>query len=218
MKLYSYWRSSCSWRVRIALAYKSVPHTLVPVHLVKGGGEQHGPQHVARNPIAQVPVLEIEADGVTHHLGQSLAILEFIEERFPQPALLPAESLLRARVRQMAELVNSGVQPLQNLSVLQRLKQEHGVDDGPWAAYWIARGLGALERLAHGFAGQYLVGSAPSLADVCLVPQLYNARRYDVDLTPYPTLLRVESACFQLDAFASSHPDRQPDAVPAPAR
>ena len=131
MKLFSYWRSSCSWRVRIALAYKNIPHTLVPVHLVQGGGEQHGAEHVARNPSAQVPVLEIEANGVTQHLGQSLPILEYLEECHPHPALLPADPSLRARARQMAELVNSGIQPLQNLSVLQRLKNVHSVDEGP---------------------------------------------------------------------------------------
>ena len=227
MKLFSYWRSSCSWRVRIALAYKNVPHTLVPVHLVQGGGEQHGAEHVARNPSAQVPVLEIDANGVTQHLGQSLPILEYLEECHPHPALLPADPSLRARARQMAELVNSGIQPLQNLSVLQRLKNVHSVDEGPWAAYWIARGLTAMEQLASaqaqdlapgGARGQFLIGNAPTLADVCLVPQLYNARRYQVDLAPYPTLVRVEAACHRVDAFVSSHPDRQPDAVPAPAR
>jgi maleylpyruvate isomerase len=218
MKLYGYWRSSSSWRVRIALAYKNIAYENIPVHLLQDGGQQHAPGHASRNPMEQVPVLEIQAGGATHHLSQSLAILEYLEERFPSPRLLPRDHVDRAHARQLAELVNSGIQPLQNITVLQRLKNEHKIDEAAWARHFMQRGLAALERSAAGTAGRFLVGDEPSFADVCLVPQLYNARRYGVALDAFPLLLRVESACNELPAFDAAHPDRQPDAVPATTR
>lgn len=215
MKLYGYWRSSCSWRVRISLNLKGLSYEDVPVHLVKDGGEQHGEAHRARNPMRTVPTLEVTEGGRVHHLSQSLAILEYLEERHPSPALLPAEPLARARVRMLAEMVNSGIQPLQNLSVLQRLKGELRADEKAWSAYWIQRGLEALQVAVQETAGTYCVGEAVSLADLCLVPQLYNARRFGVDLEPFGLLTRIESACAGLPAFQAAHPDRQPDAVQA---
>lgn len=215
MKLFGYWRSSSTWRVRIALAHKSIPYTSDAVHLTRDGGEQHHDVHTARNPMAQVPVLEVTDYGKLLHISQSLAIIEYLEERFPTPALLPPGRAARAQVRLCAELVNSGIQPLQNLSVLRRLKNDLGLDEQAWARHFIAHGFEALEEELHDSAGRYCVGDAVSIADCCLVPQVYNARRFGVEVSHYPTILRVEAACNELDAFKTSHPDRQSDAVPA---
>jgi maleylacetoacetate isomerase len=210
MKLYSYWRSSSSWRVRIAIAFKELECEIVPVHLLRQ--EQHVAAHHGRNAMEQVPVLELEDNGSPLVLSQSMAILEYLEERWPEPPLLPRDRPARARARQLAELVNAGIQPLQNLSVLERVKElapaTHGKD---WAGPFVARGLRALEETARTTAGRFLIGDAPSLADVCLVPQLYSARRFDVDLEPLPKLVAVERACNELVAFQKAHPDLQPD-------
>lgn len=208
MKLYSYWRSSCSWRVRIALNLKGLSYEYEAVHLVRGGGEQHAEAYRRLNPLRQVPTL-VTGDGTA--ITQSLAILEYLEETHPAPPLLPEGALARARVRQLAEVVNAGIQPVQNASVLKQL-EAMGQDKQAWAASFIARGLAALEAMARETAGAYLVGDAVSFADCCLVPQLYNARRWGVELTPYPTLTRVEATCQELEAFEAAHPDRQPDA------
>jgi maleylpyruvate isomerase len=214
MRLHNYWRSSASWRVRIALAYKNLSYDYVPVHLVRGGGEQYAAEYVRDfNPMSQVPVLELE-DG--RRIAQSMAILEYLEERFPEPALLPGEPWARARARQMAELVNAGIQPFQNMpAVTGYVKDRLRGDVTEWLHHFLGRGLLALERTARETAGTFLVGGEPSFADVCLVPQLYSARRFDVPLEAFPTLLRVEAACVALPAFAAAHPDRQPDAVRA---
>jgi maleylpyruvate isomerase len=215
MKLYSYWRSSCSWRVRIALNLKGLAYTYEAVHLLKDGGQQNSEAYRAVNPMRTVPMLEFEEGGMVRRLSQSLAILEYLEERYRTPALLPEEPLPRARVRMLSEMVNSGIQPLQNLTVLQWVKGELKGDDKAFAAHWNARGLTALEAAVKETAGTYCVGDTVSLADICLVPQLYGARRFGVDLTPYPTLTRIEAACERLPAFQAAHPDRQPDAAPA---
>ncbi len=210
MKLYNYWRSSASWRVRIALGHKGVAYTYVPVHIVNS--EQHQLSYRARNPMQQVPTLEIDDGERTLEIGQSLAIIEYLEERFPKPHLLPEDRAGRARVRQVAEIINSGTQPFQNLPMLDYLKDELGADPKQLAARMNARGLEAVEALSAGAHTRFLVGDAPTIADLCLVPQLYSARRFGVDLEPYPTLLRVEAACAELPAFIEAHPDRQPDA------
>ncbi|MFE8602291.1 maleylacetoacetate isomerase [Archangium violaceum] len=215
MKLYSYWRSSCSWRVRIALNLKGLPYEYVPVHLVKDGGQQNSDAYRAINPMRTVPTLEVTEGGRVHRLAQSMAILEYLEERHPSPALLPAEPFLRARCRMLSEMVNSGIQPLQNLAVLQRIKAELKGDDKAWCAYWIDRGLAAFQEVALETGGTYCLGDTVSFADVFLVPQLYGARRFGVDLQPYPLLTRIEAACANLPAFQAAHADRQPDAVPA---
>lgn len=217
IRLYGYWRSSATWRVRIALHLKGLPFEVRPVHLLREGGEQHREAFRALNPMEQVPVLELEdPHGRPWRISQSLAIVELIEELHPEPPLLPREPFLRARARQLAEVVNSGIQPLQNLYVLQRLRDELGADEAAWARHFVERGLGALERMAREGEGPFLVGERPTLADLCLVPQLYNARRFGVDVEAYPTLLRAEAACAALPAFQAAHPDRQPDARPAP--
>jgi maleylpyruvate isomerase len=210
MKLYSYWRSSASWRVRIALNYKQLPFTYVPVHIVNR--EQATSAYAGKNPMQQVPTLEVEDEGRTLHLGQSLAIIEYLEERYPDHPLLPKGRAARAHVRQLAECVNAGIQPFQNLPLLNILKMELGADEKGFAGRFNARGLTALEALAASSAGKFLFGDAVSVADVCLIPQLYSARRFNVDLAPFPTLTRVEATCVQLPAFADAHPDRQPDA------
>jgi len=210
MILYDYWRSSSAWRVRIALHWKGIPFERRVVNLIKDGGEQHSAEFHAMNPSRQVPVL-ITDEG--RAIAQSMAIIGYLEERHPAPSLLPADAWLRARARQLAEMVNSGTQPLQNLTVLDHV-EAGGMDRNEWARHFIARGLAALEAAAHETAGAFLVGDAVSLADAYLIPQLYNARRFNVDLAPIPTLVRIESACAALPAFAAAHPDAQSDAVP----
>lgn len=209
MKLYSYWRSSASWRARIGLYWKGVAFEYVAVNLLKDGGEQHGAAYAALNPMQQVPTLVLD-DG--RQLSQSLAILAYLDETLPTPPLLPSDPYLRARARQLAELVNAGIQPLQNTGPLGELKRR-GVDEKEWARHFIGRGLDALAASAAATAGSFLVGDAVSLADVCLVPQLYNARRFGLDPARWPLLTRVEAACARLEPFAQAHPDRQPDAV-----
>lgn len=227
MKLYSYWRSSCSWRVRIALHWKGIAHEIVPVHLLADGGQQRHADFRARNPMAQVPVLEIDdareagadaagaagAAGV-QRIGQSLAILAYLEERFPEPALLPGDPYLRARARQLADLVASGIQPLQNLSVTQHL-DELGQDSKAWLRHWVGRGMRAFDETAAETRGAFCVGDQVSWADVCLIPQLYSARRFGIDLSEVPALLAIEERCQALDAFRKAAPEQQVDA-PAP--
>jgi maleylpyruvate isomerase len=215
MKLYNYWRSSASWRVRIGLNLKGLAYNYEAVHLLKDGGQQNSDAYRALNPMRTVPTLEFEHEGQVRRLSQSVAILEYLEERYPTPALLPSDPLLRARARMLVEMVNSGMQPLQNLSVLQFVKGELKSDDKAFGAHWNVRGLTALEAAVKETAGTYCLGETVSLADVFLVPQLYGARRFAVDLTPYPTLTRIEAACEKLPAFQAAHPDRQPDAAPA---
>jgi maleylpyruvate isomerase len=205
MKLYAYWRSSASWRARIALAWKGIAYEYVAVSLVNE--EQRQETYRAVNPIGQVPTLELD-DG--RRLGQSLAIIEYLEETVPTPPLLPRDPFTRGIARQLAEIVNSGIQPLQNTGPLLAI-EALGADKKAWAQRWIGDGLAALERTATPHAGQFLVGDAVTLADVCLVPQLYNARRFGLDLARWPLLLRVEEACLRHEPFHAAHPDRQPD-------
>jgi len=211
MKLYSYWRSSCSWRVRIALNLKGVKHALAPIHLMREGGVQNTAEYREKNPLRTVPMLEWEEDGQVHRLAQSMAILAYLEERYPKPALWPKDPLGKARAWMLAEIPNSAIQPLQNLAVMQKVKAD-GADSNAWSKHWNERGLEALEAWARPIAGTFLVGDQVTIADVCLVPQLYSARRFGVDLSPFPTLTRVEQACEALDAFARARPERQPDA------
>ncbi len=213
MKLYTYFRSSSAWRVRIALAYKNVPFEPVFVHLLREGGEQHLEQFRELNPQGQLPVLAVEREGTERHLAQSIAIIEYLEETHPHPPLLPADPWERARARRLAEIVNSGMQPFQNLA-LRSLLRDAGCDGDAIAREMLVRGLSTLERLATESAGEFLVGDTLSVADVFLTPQLYATRRFSIDLTPYPTLLRVEARCAELDCFRKAAPDSQPDAEP----
>lgn len=217
MKLHGFWRSSATWRVRIALAHKRVDYTYVPLDLL-GRGEQRGPEHHRRNPMEQVPVLELSADeagGGPAHLAQSVAILEYLEERFPAPPLLPGDAVARARVRQLVEVVNSGIQPLQNAGI-QRHLAALGVDSEAWIRHFVGRGLRALEEMTAPVAGRFSVGDQLSFADLMLVPELAFARRFGVELGAMPTLLRVEAACEGLGCFQVSRPELQPDAPREP--
>jgi len=213
MKLWSYWRSSCAYRVRIALGLKGLPFEYAAVHLLRDGGQQHRPEFQAVNPQRQVPVLELEDEGKIVHLVQSMAIIEYLDERFPDPPLLPASAQDRAQVRALAELVNSGIQPLQNTSTFAELKK-HGVEHEAWARHFIAKGLAALEQLAQPRAGAFLFGDNPTLADIYLVPQLYNARRFGLPLDAFATLTRAEANAQALPAFQGARPEAQPDAEP----
>jgi len=203
-KLFSYWRSSCSWRVRIALALKDVEYETEPVHLVKDGGQQHAEAFKAKNPMAQIPVLVDEGVALT----QSLAIIEYLEEKYAKPSLLPAGAVDRARARAVANTIASGIQPLQNLSVLQKVGSEKKMS---WAHDAIRDGLAAVEKMVEKTAGVYCVGDQVSIADLCLIPQIYNATRFKVDMAQFPTLVKIQSACEQLEAFKVSHPNVQPD-------
>ena len=199
--------------MRIALGLKGLPFEYASVHLMRDGGQQHEPEFVAKNPLSQVPVLELEDSGDTVRLVQSMAIIEYLDERFPQPPLLPASMRGRAHVRALAELVNSGIQPLQNTSTFDELRK-HGVATEPWARTFIQKGLNALERLAEAEAGDFLFGDKPTLADVYLVPQLYNARRWGVPLDALTTLTRAEANAQTLPAFRAALPEAQPYAEP----
>lgn len=216
-RLYGYWRSSSAWRVRIGLGLKGIAYQYVAVDLL--AGEQDAAEHVARSPLHHVPVLEVVLPGrAPLRLVQSMAILEWLEERHREPPLLPGDVDGRARVRALAEHVNSGIQPYQNASALKWLKARQPGAELDWVRHWITRGLTGLEVAVAAGAGRFCHGDAPGLADCYLVPQLYAARRFGVPLDPYPTLARVEAACAGLPAFAAAHPDRQPDAPPPDRR
>lgn len=213
MKLYGYWRSSATWRVRVALHLKELDYEYIPVHLVQDGGQHRTDWYRELNASQQVPTLSVEHGGQTHHLGQSLAILNYLEEVYPVPPMMPQDPILRARARQLAEIINSGIQPLQNLSVLNHLKSMK-VDEKAWSQKWIAQGLTAFQIIASETAGTFCVGDHPTWADACLVPQLYNARRFEVDLEPFALLTQIEAACAAMPAFQNAHPDAQIDAQP----
>ena len=213
MRLYTYYRSSAVYRVRIALNLKQLPYTAVPVHLLRGGGEQLTAAYAEVNPARLVPVLE---DGAAL-ISQSLAIIEYLEDTHPSPPLLPADPAARARVRALALSIACDIHPLNNLRVLRYLKSEWDRDDvqrEEWQRHWIRAGFEALERRLAGSAdtGRCCHGDAPTLADCCLVPQMANAERVSLPLQDYPTLRRIRDYCVQLPAFVAAAPGAQPDA------
>ena len=210
--LHNYWRSSASHRVRIGLGMKRLAFEYVAINVLAGA--QKAEAYRAKNPMAQVPTLEItEDDGATITLTQSLPILEYLDERWPDPPILPRDRYLRARARALAEIVNAGIQPMQNTTTTRRIKQLGG-DDVAWVQPFIADGLAAFARAAEATAGAFCVGDAPTIADCCLVPQLAAARRFRVELgAPMERLLAIEARCLALPAFADASPERQPDAV-----
>lgn len=209
MKLHGYFRSSAAWRTRIALNLKGIAATHVSHHLRHGG--QREPTYLALNPQGLVPTLELD-DGTA--LTQSLAIIEWLEETHPQPALLPKDPIARAKVRAFAQAIACDTHPVQNLKVLNRLRElgHDGEAVLAWAANVNVDGLAACEQLAANNPGPFCFGADPSLADICLVPQLGNARRFKVDVTKFPRLLRAEAAALELAAFRDAMPDRQADA------
>lgn len=199
--LYSYFRSSCSWRVRIALAHKGVDYEYRAINLLKQ--EQVSDEYKKLNPIGQVPVLIVDENTLT----QSISILEYLEEAFPQKPLLPKDLFKRAKVREVCEIIGSGIQPLQNLSVLQKI----GETKMEWGHFYIQKGFVALEQVLANSAGKYCVGDEVTIADCCLVPQVYNANRFKVDMAAFPVISRVHDALMSLDAFKAAHPSQQPD-------
>ncbi len=214
LQLYSYFRSSASYRVRIALNLKGLPYEYVPVHLLKDGGQQHAADYQRINPSELVPALV--DDG--HAIGQSLAIMEYLDETHPEPALLPRDALGRARVRGLAQSIACEIHPLNNLRVLQYLERDLKLEEATkatWYRHWITLGFTALEAMLadNPHTGAFCHGDTPGLADCCLIPQIANSRRFDTPLDAFPTIRRIEAACLALDAFAKAAPQVQPDAV-----
>jgi maleylacetoacetate isomerase len=210
MKLFGFFRSSAAFRVRIALNLKGLTYEDAFIHLRRG--EQSGEDYLSVNPQGLVPALEIDG----HTLIQSMAIVEYLDETHPQPALLPSDPAGRARVRALAAIVSCDIHPINNLRVLRYLARSLGHDQSTietWYNHWIATGFTAFERLLVGDrrTGEFCDGSRPGFADIALVPQVVNSERYQHDLSPYPTLARIYANCMKLDAFAAAHPNSQPD-------
>jgi maleylacetoacetate isomerase/maleylpyruvate isomerase len=213
MKLYTYFRSSAAYRVRIALNLKGLPYEAVPVHLVRDGGEQRKPPYLAVNPAGLVPALEDDGQVIT----QSLAIMEYVDETHPAAPLLPGDAFGRARVRAIAQSIACDIHPVNNLRVLRYLKQEVGVSDDAkdaWYRHWVETGLAAVEALLANDprTGRYCHGDTPGLADCCLVPQVFNALRFKCRTDRLPTVMRVAEQCEALDAFRRAAPGNQADA------
>ena len=210
MKLYSYFRSSAAYRVRIALNLKGLPYEMDFVHLTKDGGRQHSAEFNAINPAKLVPALRLDSGDV---LTQSLAIIDYLDETHPQPPLLPVDPLQRAKVRAVALTIACDIHPIDNLRVLQYLKRtlKHEQSDiDAWYHHWIIQGFNAIEAAIA--PGPYCFGAQVTLADICLVPQVFNARRLKVPLEAFPKIVAVESACLKLAAFDKARPENQPDA------
>ncbi|HUL88380.1 MAG TPA: maleylacetoacetate isomerase [Pseudolabrys sp.] len=209
MKLYSYFRSSAAYRVRIALNLKGLPYEMVPIHLTKDGGRQHTSEFRAINPQARVPALELSSGEI---LTQSLAIIEYLDEIHPEPPLLPADALGRAKSRALAQMIACDIHPLNNLIALQYLRRQlkhEQADIDAWYHYWIIEGFAALETML--VPGPYACGTHVTLADICLVPQVANARRLKVPLDKFPKIVGVDAACMKLPAFDKARPEHQPD-------
>eukprot|EP01088_Endostelium_zonatum_P007992 TRINITY_DN20509_c0_g1_i1.p1 TRINITY_DN20509_c0_g1~~TRINITY_DN20509_c0_g1_i1.p1 ORF type:complete len:220 (-),score=39.96 TRINITY_DN20509_c0_g1_i1:24-683(-) len=207
--LYSYWRSSCSWRARLVLSLKNIEFEYKYVHLIKDGGEQHKKEYTDLNPMHFLPTLII--DGVV--IGQSLAIMEYLEETRPQVPLLPKDPKARAQVRQIMYIIACDIQPIQNLKTLNRVAEISEQQKGPWATKTIVDGLAAVEKLLEKFAGKYCVGDEITFADVALVPQVYGARRWNVDMSQFPIISRIDAALQDHEVFKACHADSQADAV-----
>jgi maleylacetoacetate isomerase len=207
--LYGYWRSSATYRTRIALNLKGVSYKTVGVHLLKD--ENLSPEHLARHPSGRVPILEIDG----HRIGQSMAMIDYLDETRPNPPLLPRDAYLRAHVRDLKDQIVADIHPLNNTSTLARLRSQFGADDAAiasWYAYWIERGFRVLEQMLPA-NGNFCVGDAATLADIVLVPQVTNARRYpQIDLNQFPNILRIDTALRQIKAFHDAAPEQQPEA------
>jgi len=204
VELYSYWRSSASWRVRLVLAIKGIQYEYKEVNLLQSAQLQENYSVV--NPMKAVPTLKIDG----HLLGQSVAIVEYLEETRPDPPLFPKDAYLRAKVRQIIETIASDIHPIQNLKVLKKVGEDKKAE---WAKFWIEAGFDGLEKILKETAGKYCVGDTLTLADCFLIPQVYNSRRWSVDLSKYPTIVRLEEEISKLPAFKQAHADSQPDAV-----
>ncbi|MGX5174250.1 maleylacetoacetate isomerase [Aliikangiella sp. IMCC44653] len=214
IQLFGYWRSTAAYRVRIALNLKQVSYTQHSVHLVKDGGEQHKPEYQAINPQGLVPTL---IDG-NLKIGQSIAILEYLEEKYPQSPLLPQALSLRAVARQLSQIIACDIHPLNNLRVLKYLSGNLQISDDEkthWYHHWIREGFKAFQgiRQSHQIEGDYCLGSELSIADTCLIPQIYNAIRFDFPMQEFPELMRINEQCLKLDRIRNASPENQPDAV-----
>ena len=212
MKIHGYFRSSAAYRVRIALNLKNIACDTALVNLQ--AGDQSSPAYRAINPQGRVPALETE----DHILVQSLAIIEYLDETFPGPSLVPSEPLARARVRGISNIIACDIHPLNNLAVLNYLKDELAIDEDKrtrWYQYWVEQGFDGVEPLLANSSdtGNFCHGDSPGLADICLVPQVFNAQRFDCDLSPYPTIGRIYDSCMALDAFDKAQPSNQPEAA-----
>lgn len=210
LKLYSYFRSSASYRVRLALHWKELKFEYLPVHLIKEGGQQHKPDFRKINPMGHVPALE--HDGF--YVAESVAIIDYLDQMFPQKRLFPLDPRERATVMQICEIVNSGIQPLQNLKLTQALEKEFAMAKSEaqrFHLHWIVRGLDSLERVLEKTAGTYSFGGEVTAADCFIIPQLFSARRFGAKTENYPCLSCVEANAVKLPAFERAHPDRQPD-------
>ena len=212
LTLFTYFRSSAAYRVRIALELKGLRYAPTFVHLLRNGGEQHQPGFSALNPAHLVPVLKDD----DHTITQSLAILEYLDETFPQCPLLPGDIAGRARVRSLSQSIACDIHPLNNLRVLQRLEKTHGLDAearADWYRHWVSIGLAALEEQLSksSLTGAYCHGDTPTMADCCLVPQVFNARRFKISLEAFPTISEIHERCIALPAFAAAAPDAQAD-------
>ena len=215
MKLYSYFRSSAGWRVRIVLALKGLDYDLVPVHLLRDGGEHLKADYARTNPQGLVPALALEGGDGGEALTQSLAIMEYLEESYPEPSLLPGDARRRAEIRAFCQAIACEIHPLNNLRVLKYLVRDLGHDEETklaWYAHWIREGFRPIEKLLAREEGPFCFGAQPTLADACLVPQVFNAKRFEVDLTDFPRVRAVNDACLALDSIAATVPSLQPDA------
>jgi maleylpyruvate isomerase len=213
MKLYTYFRSSAAYRVRIALNLKGLSYDAVPVHLLKDGGQQRQEEYRRINPSGLVPAFQDERITLT----QSMAIIEYLDERFPAVPLMPQDAPGRARVRELAQIIACDIHPLNNLRVLRHLVRELKLSEeqkNAWARHWIDEGLAGLEaHLARDpAAGPFCHGTSPTIADCFLVPQVFNAQRFEIDIAAYPNIARIYALCIDLPAFAAAHPSKQPDA------
>jgi maleylacetoacetate isomerase len=216
IRLYSYWRSSAAYRVRIALNLKRLDHEVVPVHLTEGGGQQHTPAFREINPQGLIPVLQHG----NRIFRQSLAIIEYLDEVFPEPSLIPSLPRERARVLALAQIIACDIHPLCNLRVLQYLEREFGVADVErerWCRHWIEEGFAAIESMLadNPSTGTFCEGDEPGLADICLVPQVYNANRWRVDMGRFPVIQRIYETCMHEEAFDKARPENQADAPEA---
>lgn len=207
LKLYTYWRSTAAYRVRIALNLKGLEFESIPVHLVKDGGEQHKPEYKALNPQGLVPALVTESGEV---INQSMAIMEYLESTYPDVSILPVDAIGQAKTRAMAQMIVSDIHPLNNLRVMQMLKKSwNETQTDLWYAHWIHEGFTALEQMLEGSKTSFMNEMYPCISDICLVSQIYNANRFNVPLDNYPRLVEINNRCMELPAFKNAAPEAQ---------
>ncbi len=219
MKLYTYFRSSAAFRVRIALNIKNIEHALVPISLVRDGGEHKQAEYLAKNPQGLVPLLELDspANEPARYLSQSLAMLEYLDEEYPTPSLMPKTAIERARVRSIAQTIAIDIHPLDNLRVLKYLINDLNVEEeqkNEWHRHWVELGFSAVEKMLANSnqTGDFCHGDSPTIADCCLIPQVYNAERFNCPMDAFPNIQRINSNCLKLEAFVQALPENQADA------